>query len=203
MADLFKTLEDHATGVWLFIILVFSALIAIGWLARIFGFGRFSVAWRTHKPTKKNADGSDPSTNDTSTPVTAAAVSSSGDGVFTAFLYKLITEFRHALALVIVFIFAGALIYAMYAGRCDMDKLKEALAAVTSTLGGLVGSIIGYYFGESKGQNSGLANQPPLGTTGTSVPPTGVPSKPTGTAGSGQPADTAPIQPVTPPEGII
>ena len=84
--------------------------------------------------------------------------------LITEALTKIINDFRHLLALILVLIFGGALVYTLVQAGGEMEKIKEALQAVTSTLGGLVGSIIGYYFGESKGRasaNEGGAEGPP------------------------------------------
>ena len=71
----------------------------------------------------------------------------------------IITEFRHLLALVIVMLFATALMLAMYYGYRDtkMEGLIEGAQAVTAVLGGLLGSIIGYYFGESAARGEATA----------------------------------------------
>lgn len=74
--------------------------------------------------------------------------------LITEALTKIINDFRHLLALILVVIFGCALVYTLVQAGGDMVLIKEALQAVTSTLGGLVGSIIGYYFGESKGRAS-------------------------------------------------
>lgn len=84
--------------------------------------------------------------------------------LITEALTKIINDFRHLLALILVVIFGCALVYTLVQAGGEMEKIKEALQAVTSTLGGLVGSIIGYYFGESKGRasvNEGGAEGPP------------------------------------------
>ena len=82
--------------------------------------------------------------------------------VFVDLLVKIITDFRHFLALVLVLIFAGALLYACYNSNGDIEKLSKALQAVVSTLGGLIGSIVGYYFGESKTQRLNSGTDKPL-----------------------------------------
>lgn len=74
--------------------------------------------------------------------------------IFTDFLVKIIDDFRHLLALIIVVIFALALGYAMLRAGNQFDNMTKALQAVVSTLGGLIGSIIGYYFGESTAQRA-------------------------------------------------
>ena len=98
---------------------------------------------------------------------------------------KVITEFRHLLALVIVSIFAFALGYALFTSDPGGDDLSKNLQAVTSTLGGLVGSIIGYYFGESKAETAAADRRPDPG--------------PARAGGDARP--TPPIDPAPPPPG--
>ena len=62
---------------------------------------------------------------------------------------KIINDFRHFLALLILVVFSAVLGYAVVKGGTDVNGIKDSLQAVMATLGGLVGSIIGYYFGES------------------------------------------------------
>jgi hypothetical protein len=80
--------------------------------------------------------------------------------ILTEFLVKLIDDFRHLLALVIVLLFALALFLAMLPGlhSGNLNDVKDGVQVVAAALGGLIGSIIGYYFGESAG---GRKNQPP------------------------------------------
>lgn len=85
--------------------------------------------------------------------------------VLTDFFIKLINDFRHLLALVVVVLFAAVLFLAMAPGvkSGKLSDIKDGVQAVAAALGGLLGSIIGYYFGESAGAKSrqpGL-NQPP------------------------------------------
>lgn len=93
---------------------------------------------------------------------------------------KLIDDFRHLLALILILVFSLVLGYAVYLGRGSMDSLKDALQAVMATLGGLVGSIIGYYFGEARASlNSGSTSQPPpAGPSGSTPPIQAAPSSP-------------------------
>ncbi|MEE9552965.1 MAG: hypothetical protein V3W18_01610 [candidate division Zixibacteria bacterium] len=53
------------------------------------------------------------------------------------------------LALIIITIFAIALIFAMVHATTTNKDLSDAIQGVVASLGGLIGSIIGYYFGES------------------------------------------------------
>lgn len=82
-------------------------------------------------------------------------------------LTKIVNDFRHLLALMLVSIFALALVYVLYASNKNIGQIKEGLQAVVATLGGLVGSIIGYYFGES----SARASSPPTGDGFSNLPP--------------------------------
>jgi di/tricarboxylate transporter len=86
--------------------------------------------------------------------------------VIATFFTKLIDDFRHLLALVVMVIFAGAFLAVLHFA-CSLDEAKEGLQAVAATMGGLVGSIIGYYFGESAAAKRGslqeLTNGPSSG----------------------------------------
>lgn len=101
--------------------------------------------------------------------------------VVAQFFANLINDFRHFLALILVLIFAGALAVGLIVSPHDVPGLTGALQAVTSTLGGLIGSIIGYYFGESavkrtqsdaeRATPAGPAIQSPQSTEGDDAPP--------------------------------
>jgi hypothetical protein len=118
--------------------------------------------------------------------------------VFADLLVKIIDDFRHLLALVIVLIFAGALVYSLvlvaYESTGRLDATAKALQAVVSSLGGLIGAIIGYYFGEKAGEKAAAAAQaqppasPPAGPAAQAPPaPGGPPSVP--------PVEPAPLPP--------
>ena len=66
---------------------------------------------------------------------------------------NIINEFRHLLALVLVLLllFGGVLAYGLVRGGKDAQGISDVIQAVASSLGGLIGAIIGYYFGESAG----------------------------------------------------
>lgn len=89
--------------------------------------------------------------------------------VIVDFFAKIIADFRSFLALLIIAIFFFAVAYALLYSSPNFDDKLKALQAVVATLGGIVGSIIGYYFGESaartKGkddiQNDGNSNDEP------------------------------------------
>jgi hypothetical protein len=115
-------LEDHYVSLFLILFIAFAIILMINWLAWIFSFGRFT------------GQRSDPQAK--------------GLYLLGEFIVNIINDFRHLLALILVLIFAASLGYAFYSSK-NVDELSKALQVVVSTLGGLVGSIVGYYFGES------------------------------------------------------
>lgn len=138
-------------------------IIIVNWIAWIFNFGRY-------RDGKANTKGS-------------------VIFIITEMIVKIITDFRHFLALILVLIFAGALIYACSISDGKIDDLSKALQAVVSTLGGLVGSIVGYYFGESAAKSRNNADNNNSENTSTST-----------TAVQGSPTDSPDaIQEVPPP----
>jgi membrane protein DedA with SNARE-associated domain len=74
--------------------------------------------------------------------------------VIAELFVKIINDFRHLLALLIVVIFALVLGYGLIRAGKDLENITKVLQVVVSTLGGLIGSIIGYYFGESAGRRA-------------------------------------------------
>ena len=62
---------------------------------------------------------------------------------------KLIDDFRHLLALIIVIIFMMTIAYALWVAGGNVASLNASLQAVTGSFSGIIGVIIGYYFGES------------------------------------------------------
>ncbi|MGB3585084.1 MAG: hypothetical protein WBA23_01030 [Tunicatimonas sp.] len=129
MSDFLKFLENHATGIYLIILCVFTFILAINWLAKIFSWGAYQ---------KRNAERND---------------QSKLSYVISRFFVNIIDDFKHLLAIIVVIIFTTLIIYSMTAGDTFDDKM-EALQLVIASLGGLLGSIIGYYFGESAARTS-------------------------------------------------
>jgi hypothetical protein len=138
MTQLLTLLETHATGAFVILAFLAAGVFLLQWIMWIFGRGRF----------KRDGDAS---------PVVGTQ---NLRYLITEALTKIINDFRHLLALLIVLIFGLALAYALYQAGGNIDEIKEALQAVTATLGGLVGSIIGYYFGESKAQAAAAQGSP-------------------------------------------
>lgn len=147
-------------GFFLFLICLVVIGLFVQWIAWIFSLGRFNRSSVT--PTRQNLR-----------------------YVFSEAAVKIINDFRHLLALIVVSIFGFALCYAMNTAP-NMKEMKEALQAVVATLGGLVGSIIGYYFGESavaraqdtKGTENSERDLPPPAIQGPSELITPVPPPP-------------------------
>ena len=126
ISTFFNFLATNKVGFAVLILCSVALLFLITWLAWIFGLGRFQRIGDT----------------------------SSVGYVLTDLFAKVVDDFRHLLALVIVLIFALALGYSLIIAGTDLKDMAAAIQAVVSTLGGLVGSIIGYYFGESAARRS-------------------------------------------------
>lgn len=137
-------LDAHAGGVFILIFLVATlAVVVLGgiqWFSWIRCYGRYV------------AD------NERDTRIGPSGAQSGR--LFTAFLTGIISEFRHLLALLIFLMFAFVLGFVVYeasyvrvtkggASVMDIETMTRAVQVVVASLGGLVGSIIGYYFGES------------------------------------------------------
>ena len=141
VVNFFTFLQTYRIGIfvllWVLVVLVFL----IQWLAWIFARGRF----RPQVWMRSTGTGTSTGTGDGGT----AASSRPLYYVFSEAIVKIINDFRHLLALIVVVIFAIALMFVLIQTRNSIESMKEALTAVVATLGGLVGSIIGYYFGES------------------------------------------------------
>ena len=130
-------LELHYRGVLYLVLILFSIILAINWLAVIFSWGKF-------KKSSQDLDNNN-------------SIDNMLDGTFahivSRFLVNIIDDFKHLLALIIVIIFAILILYSMTATN-NFDEKMEALQVVIASLGGLLGSIIGYYFGESAAKST-------------------------------------------------
>ena len=68
------------------------------------------------------------------------------------FFAGIVHDFRHLLAIALTLVFAGAIVavfFITHQNRYSIEIFKEGLQIVVATLGGLIGSVVGYYFGES------------------------------------------------------
>ena len=110
--------------------LIFVLPLVFQWFLWMFGLGRF----------KKKEINDENSDKDDVKPIRYILVD---------LFAKIIDDFRHLLALIVILIFAIILGLSMFHTGFKIENMGDALQAVVSTLGGLVGSIIGYYFGES------------------------------------------------------
>jgi type IV secretory pathway VirB6-like protein len=119
-------LYEQRGGILVLIFIIFSFAVLTNYLMWVLGWGRFKIDPGV-EPTKKREK--------LNFVVANAAI-------------KLVNDFRHLLALVLVGVFGGVLWYSLYQSN-GVGEIKDALQTVMATLGGLVGSIIGYYFGES------------------------------------------------------
>ncbi len=133
MGAFFTFLEDHSTGIMIFILMLVSFVIIIRWLFQIFAIGKYS--------NKSKSD------NEQETSITY---------ILTRSLVNIVDDFRHFLALLIVILFIVLIIVAMWGakdGKNDFQNMMDAMQLVIASLGGLLGSIIGYYYGESAARN--------------------------------------------------
>ena len=152
MGDLFDFFQQHKTGIFVLLIALVAVSFLFLWSCQkvlwLFGWGRFQQA--------RVPGVSQPGSS--AAAVSGAPVESSLGVVITAFFAKLIDEFRHLLALLIFLLFAGVLIYGVAVaggdGQAHIDNIEKVIQVVVASLGGLVGSIMGYYFGEASGKTT-------------------------------------------------
>lgn len=138
MEDIFKFFSTNSTGIITLLISVGLLIGILQWILWLFKLGRYEF------------DGDKPK---------------NGGVIYIAtdFFVKIINDFRHLLALIVILVFAFVLIFSVYhaiqidksSDLSNFENLKNVLQAVISTLGGIVASIIGYYFGESVGKAKG------------------------------------------------
>jgi hypothetical protein len=137
-------ISNFVTATWNVFMILFPILLLIGifvtWMAWIGGCWRF----------KRN-------TTDTNKRETTIRY------MIVKFLIEIINDFKHVLAILLTLMFVitvFSIIYFALFKQENFATFKDGLQVVVASLGGLVGSIIGYYFGESAaskrsaGQNS-------------------------------------------------
>ena len=122
MSAMLANLEQHWVGAGLLVVLVLVLMVFVRNLFWLMGWGRYK------RPRE----------------------ASTWTYYATQFIAKTISEFRHLLALLIFLLFACSVILAIVPGliALNVEQMTEGLEGVAAALGGLVGSIIGYYFGE-------------------------------------------------------
>lgn len=135
MYDFLNYVSDHSTAITLIIGFLIVLVFMIQWITWIFAWGRFSNPPQTAGSTLQS-------------PFKPIA------HVLADLFVKVIDDFRHLLALIVIVMFALTLAYVMIRASSP-DEIQKGLSAVTSTLGGIIGVILGYYFGESAGRTNG------------------------------------------------
>jgi len=129
MENFLDFLSRNQTGIITLMLILAFLVFVVQWLAWIFRRGRFAPF--------KEARSARSTARDLSFQV-----------IVSEFTFRVIRDFRNFLALVLVSIFAIVLVYVMFTAD-NQEELTTNLQTVMATLGGLIGSIIGYYFGES------------------------------------------------------
>jgi hypothetical protein len=124
MKDFLDYLKNNTTGVLMLLVILLVGIFLLNRLCKLFQWGRYANA--PPQPEQRGLN-----------------------FVVVDFFVKIINEFRSLLALTLIIIFALTLGYSLYCAGSNIDNISKALQAVMATLGGLVGSIVGYYFGES------------------------------------------------------
>ena len=131
-----STFLTDAASVWVFVSLTLLAVLVLQWIFWILGWGRFSQDARAdHGVAFLIAD----------------------------LLANIINDFRHLLALLIILIYGGVMAFGLLRAGGNVEDVGNVLQAVSSSLGGLIGAMIGYYFGESAGRRRSLSDARPLG----------------------------------------
>jgi hypothetical protein len=188
-----KTFFD-TPSLLLFLVSLVVVIFAIQWVAWIFGLGRFKAA------TTGEANAA-PTPGSGQTPIRH---------VIANLFVKVIDDFRHLLALIIIVMFAITLVYSLYVAGTEADKISESLQAVTGSLSGIIGVIIGYYFGESAAKRAADDSQQPIviepddndQADPDAPPPTPGANRPSGSAEATaaiRPATRATMSPAPPP----
>jgi hypothetical protein len=167
MTSLLVYLAEHRAGIFVLIAIAGVICVLAQWVAWIFGLGRFA---RTPSPGTRPLN-----------PLRYVVVD---------LFVQIINDFRHLLALVVVTMFAVTLGAAMWPGLSsgDVELLKDGLQAVAAALAGLIGSIIGYYFGES----AATRREPPSRAGADGGAPVQAPLPPGGVAPAVRPAQAPP-----------
>jgi hypothetical protein len=136
----FESVSRNQSSIILVCIVLVLIVVLMQWICWIFGWGRFSVSATTPPPPRADLRG----------PLRH---------VIADLFVKVIDDFRHLLALLIVIVFAVSLFYSLATYGQGVDNLSKALQAVTGSLGGIIGVILGYYFGESAARPADAASR--------------------------------------------
>ena len=131
MENFFKFFETNYAGIIYFLMSLVVVILFIQWIAWLFSIGRFKI--QIISPRNR---------------------SDSIRFLLADLMVKIINDFRHFLALIMVAIFGLVLTYSLIKYATSSEELTKVLQAVISTVGVLIGTIIGYYFGETAGKKS-------------------------------------------------
>jgi len=162
MDGFFEFFNQHATGILVFLVVVLVLAVLCAWfiqkLAWVMRWGRYK---------------------DIASPP-ASAAESALSRAYSVFLTKLVDDFRLLLALLIFLLFTGVLFFGIWVAHSPsggFDEVGKAIQAIVASLGGFVGTIMGYYFGQERSKPA----------TEVSVPPPKSPPSPTGAVQPQQP----------------
>lgn len=155
MLDFFNA---NSTGIFVLIGIVFSIAFLVQWLAWIFCWGRFKL--QPCLPSEPASGDTDEDSYSWINPQESIR------RTLLNLLTKIIVEFRHLLALSIVFVFILALSFVGFRNGISNEELLNGIQVVASSIGPLIGSIIGYYFGESAAEKKFLSGQIEPGVQG-------------------------------------
>ena len=130
MTSILDFLSENTHGFAVLVGILFFLTLLLHWTSWLFNWGRFGKS-----KAKTDSDGR-PSIR----------------YMATEFITGIINDFRHILASTLTLVFVVALLSVLFItwrNDFDIEVFKDGLQAVVASLGGLIGSVIGYYFGES------------------------------------------------------
>ena len=126
MTSILTFLSENAQGFAVLVGILFFLTLLIQWTAWLFNWGRFQKSEADDRPSIRY--------------------------MATEFMIEIINDFRHILAITLTLVFVVSLLSVLlitWNNDFDIEVFKDGLHAVVASLGGLIGSVIGYYFGES------------------------------------------------------
>ena len=123
MTSFLNFLSENIQGFAVLAGMLFFLILLLQWTAWLFTWGRFrEIETKTDRPTIRYM------------------------------VSEIINDFRHLLAIALTLVFAVAILSVLFftwKNESDIEVFKDGLQVVVASMGGLIGSVIGYYFGES------------------------------------------------------